>query len=231
MGAPMAANLLGHVDRLLVHDLSAEAVAALVAQGREAPGSAAALGERCEVVFTSLPTPPIVREAVRPKIVAGGTAHPLRPVDLRSQAGAGAARDALALRGRRQLRRAGLGRDRGAEQATISIMVGGPDDYGANLRSLLAAIGKPFYMGETPGAGQVMKLVNNLLGLAPSPPRPKAMALRHQGRARSGADDRGAQRRHRRQFGHPRQVAARGAAAHLRLRLCRPAQPQGHERC
>ena len=35
MGAPMAANLLGHVDRLLVHDLSPAAVDALVAKGAE----------------------------------------------------------------------------------------------------------------------------------------------------------------------------------------------------
>ena len=61
MGAPMAANLLGHVERLLVHDLSEAAVAGLVAKGAEAAGSAAALGERCGVVFMSLPTPPIVR--------------------------------------------------------------------------------------------------------------------------------------------------------------------------
>ena len=54
---------------------------------------------------------------------------------------------------------------KGAEQATISIMVGGPStEYEVNLRSLLQAMGKPFYMGETPGAGQAMKLVNNLLG-------------------------------------------------------------------
>ena len=63
MGAPMAANLLPHVDRLLVHDLSPDAVGALVAKGAEAAGSAGALGERCEIVFMSLPTPPIVRAA------------------------------------------------------------------------------------------------------------------------------------------------------------------------
>jgi 3-hydroxyisobutyrate dehydrogenase-like beta-hydroxyacid dehydrogenase len=32
------------------------------------------------------------------------------------------------------------------------------------VRPLLERLGKPFYMGETPGAGQTMKLVNNLLG-------------------------------------------------------------------
>jgi len=46
MGGPMASNLVGHVDTLLVHDVSPAAVAALVAKGAEAAGSAAALGER-----------------------------------------------------------------------------------------------------------------------------------------------------------------------------------------
>src|SRR5690606_22131921 len=71
MGAPMAARLLGHVDKLLVHDISTDAVTKLVAQGAEAAGSAAALGERCEIVFMSLPTPPIVRAAVNEAISGG----------------------------------------------------------------------------------------------------------------------------------------------------------------
>ena len=63
MGAPMAANLIKAGHELHVHDVSPDAVAALVHQGAEAAGSAAALGRHCEVVFTSLPTPAIVREA------------------------------------------------------------------------------------------------------------------------------------------------------------------------
>src|SRR5690606_40797770 len=72
MGAPVAANLVGHVGTLVVHDLYPPAVGALVAKGAQAAGSAAALGERCDIVFLSLPTPGIVREAVT-EIVAGGT--------------------------------------------------------------------------------------------------------------------------------------------------------------
>ena len=74
MGAPMAANLLKTGHELLVYDVSAEAVAALVDLGAKAADSAAALGARCDIVFTSLPTPAIVREAVlgADGIVAGG---------------------------------------------------------------------------------------------------------------------------------------------------------------
>ena len=72
MGAPMASRLAGHVDRLLVHDIAPAAVESLVARGAEAAGSAAALGEQCEIVFMSLPTPPIVREAVG-ELISRGT--------------------------------------------------------------------------------------------------------------------------------------------------------------
>ncbi len=167
MGAPMAANLLKAGHSLLVHDVSADAVAALVAQGAKAAGSAAALGEQCQVVFTSLPTPAIVREAVlgaegicsrsAPKILCDlSTSGPQLAVELAG---------ALAPRGVACFDAPVSGGIKGAELATISIMVGGPStEYELNLRSLLEAIGKPFYMGETPGAGQTMKLVNNLLG-------------------------------------------------------------------
>src|SRR3569832_750610 len=72
MGAPMACNLVAHVDKLLVHDISPAAVAALAAKGAEAAGAAAALGERCEIVFMSLPTPAIVRAAAA-ELASGGS--------------------------------------------------------------------------------------------------------------------------------------------------------------
>lgn len=165
MGAPMAGNLLKAGHTLLVHDVAAEAVAALVSAGAQAAGSAAALGEQCDVVFTSLPTPAIVREAVlgpqgvcavkAPAILCDlSTSGPQLAVELASALPQVACFDAPV-----------SGGIKGAEQATISIMVGGPAaEYEATLRPLLEVIGKPFYMGETPGAGQTMKLVNNLLG-------------------------------------------------------------------
>ena len=166
MGAPMAANLLSG-DRLLVHDVSGEAVAALIEKGAEAAGSAAALGEACDVVFASLPTPAIVRDAVLGDdgIFAGGS--PAVFCDL-STSGPRLAQElsaALSDRGVASFDAPVSGGIRGAVDATISIMVGGPEStYETTLRPLLERIGKPFWMGETPGAGQTMKLVNNLLG-------------------------------------------------------------------
>jgi 3-hydroxyisobutyrate dehydrogenase-like beta-hydroxyacid dehydrogenase len=66
---------------------------------------------------------------------------------------------------------------RGAEQGTLAIMAGGPEAQWPILEPLLEQIGRPFYMGETPGAGQVTKLANNLLSLAAIATTAEAMVL------------------------------------------------------
>jgi 3-hydroxyisobutyrate dehydrogenase-like beta-hydroxyacid dehydrogenase len=168
MGAPMAANLLKTGHELLVYDVSAEAVAALVAQGAKAAGNAAALGARCDIVFTSLPTPAIVRDAVlgADGIVAGGKPRILCDLSTSGPKLAQELAEALAPLGIASFDAPVSGGIKGAVEATISIMVGGGPValYETELEPLLKAIGKPTHMGETPGAGQTMKLVNNLLG-------------------------------------------------------------------
>jgi 3-hydroxyisobutyrate dehydrogenase-like beta-hydroxyacid dehydrogenase len=172
----MAANLIGHVDALLVHDISPAAVVALAAKGAEAAGSAAALGERCDIVFLSLPTPAIVREATG-EAISGG--HPRIVCDL-STSGPRLAQElhaALTPRGIASFDAPVSGGIRGAEQGTLAIMVGGPQALYPELEPLLRAIGKPFYLGETPGAGQVAKLANNLLSLSAIATTAEAMTL------------------------------------------------------
>jgi 3-hydroxyisobutyrate dehydrogenase-like beta-hydroxyacid dehydrogenase len=165
MGAPMASNLLGHGDKLLVHDLSPAAVEALVARGAEAAGSAAALGERCEIVFMSLPTPAIVREAAA-ALASGGAPRIVCDLSTSGPKLAQELHDALTPKGIASFDAPVSGGIRGAEQGTLAIMAGGPEALWPELEPLLQRIGKPFYMGETPGAGQVTKLANNLLSLA-----------------------------------------------------------------
>ncbi|MGZ5791949.1 MAG: NAD(P)-dependent oxidoreductase [Croceibacterium sp.] len=176
MGAPMAANLVGRVDRLLVHDLSQPAVDALVAKDAEAAGSTSALGERCDVVFMSLPTPPIVRAAAA-EILAGGSPRILCDLSTSGPKLAQELHDMAAAKGVASFDAPVSGGIRGAEQGTLAIMVGGPEALWPELEPLLAHIGKPFYMGETPGAGQVTKLANNLLSLAAIATTAEAMTL------------------------------------------------------
>jgi 3-hydroxyisobutyrate dehydrogenase-like beta-hydroxyacid dehydrogenase len=46
----------------------------------------------------------------------------------------------------------------------LSLMVSGPSSAWERVRPLLEIFGRPYFMGERAGAGQTMKLVNNLLG-------------------------------------------------------------------
>jgi 3-hydroxyisobutyrate dehydrogenase-like beta-hydroxyacid dehydrogenase len=176
MGAPMAANLLGAGDRLLVHDISPDAVAALVAKGAEAAGSVRALGDRCEIVFMSLPTPPIVRQAAA-EILAGGPPRILCDLSTSGPKLAQELHDMASAKGVASFDTPVSGGIRGAEQATLAIMAGGPEVLWGEVEPFVQRLGRPFYMGETPGAGQVTKLANNLLSLAAIATTAEAMTL------------------------------------------------------
>jgi 3-hydroxyisobutyrate dehydrogenase-like beta-hydroxyacid dehydrogenase len=179
MGGPMASRFAAQVDKLLEHDVSPEAVEVLVAQGAEAAGSAHALGEQCEIVFLSLPTPAIVREAVLgPEgVAAEGTVKLICDLSTSGPALAQELHEALSPHGIASFDAPVSGGIRGAEQGTLAIMVGGPETLWPELQPLLQSLGKAFYMGETPGAGQTMKLVNNLLSLTAIAVTAEGMAL------------------------------------------------------
>ena len=176
MGAPMASRLVGHVDRLLVHDIYPAAVAALVGKGAEAAGSAAALGEKCDIVFLSLPTPPIVGEAVG-EVISGGTPRIVCDLSTSGPKLAQELHDRLTPRGVASFDAPVSGGIRGAELGSLAIMVGGPETLYEEARPILDRIGNPFFLGETPGAGQVAKLANNLLSLAAIATTAEAMTL------------------------------------------------------
>src|SRR5262249_60560313 len=55
---------------------------------------------------------------------------------------------------------------RGAEKGTVAVMASGPRADVEAVEPALKVIGKFFYIGERPGAGQTMKLCNNVLSAA-----------------------------------------------------------------
>ena len=63
MGSLMSARLLQRGYAVHVYDVSAEAVAAMTAQGAIAATSPAAVGDAAGIVFLSLPNPEFVRQA------------------------------------------------------------------------------------------------------------------------------------------------------------------------
>lgn len=179
MGGPMAGRLIDAVDTLLVHDLSQPAVHSIVGQGAEACVSGRSIGDYCEVVFTSLPSPAAVREAVLGDdgIAKGKKVRIVCDLSTSGSVLAQELSEALAKKDIASVDAPVSGGIKGAREGTLAIMAGGPEAAFEEILPLLERIGRPFYMGETPGAGQVMKLANNLLSLAAIANTAEAMTL------------------------------------------------------
>jgi 3-hydroxyisobutyrate dehydrogenase-like beta-hydroxyacid dehydrogenase len=165
MGFPMARRLIEAKHQLVVFDTRKEVVDKLVALGAQAASSPKEIADRVETVMASLPSLQASLE------VATGTngviegAKVKRFVDLSTVGSQMAVKihDLLAKRNIVQLDSPVSGGVSGAEKGTLAVMVSGPKaDYEA-VKAALEVIGRPFYIGTKPGAGQTMKLANNFL--------------------------------------------------------------------
>jgi len=165
MGRHMAARLAGSYD-LVVHDVDAAAVASACAQGARASGSLRALADQVETVLCSLPTPQVVRDVILGDDGLCQGAKVRRIVDLSTIGPSMAQTLALALgeRGIAFIDSPVSGGTSGAAAGTLTLMVAGdPEAIGA-VRPQLDRIGSTvLVVGETPGQGQTVKLVNNML--------------------------------------------------------------------
>jgi len=65
----------------------------------------------------------------------------------------------------------------GAEKGTLAVMLACPRELADELRPLLDVLGRVFFIGESAGMGQTMKLVNNLLSAAALAITSEAMVL------------------------------------------------------
>jgi len=165
MGTPMANRLLDAGYKLVVFDTRDEVVAPFVARGAKRTSSAADAGSEAETVLVSLPTPDVVQKVVAE--VAQGTAV-RTVVDLSTTGPRVAAAIGAELKGR------GLtfvdcpvsGGVGGAKAGTLAVMISCPRATFDRLEPMLNHIGKVFFIGEAPGAAQMMKLCNNLMSAA-----------------------------------------------------------------
>ncbi|HEX7081674.1 MAG TPA: NAD(P)-dependent oxidoreductase [Gammaproteobacteria bacterium] len=168
MGANMAKRLLDAGFSLTVHDTSERAVEALVALGARAAGSPAETAAAAEIVFLSLPTPDVVHAvALGPKgLHESGRANLVFDC---STTGPTMARTVAAELAKKNIGYVDCpvsGGIAGAKNGTLAVMVSGPRDAFERAEPAIKQFGKLFYVGETPGQGQVMKLANNLLAAA-----------------------------------------------------------------
>jgi 3-hydroxyisobutyrate dehydrogenase len=163
MGGPMAGRLLEAGYPLVGYDVAG--TEERLPRGARAAQSAEDVAQGADIVFLSLPDGPISRTVCGQ--VAGATGRRAHTVVDLSTIGIQAARDCAAL-----LREAGItyvdapvsGGVAGARSGSLSIMVGAPRDVFEALDPLLQPIARHrFLMGDAPGQGQAMKLLNNLV--------------------------------------------------------------------
>jgi len=168
MGSRMGKRLLDAGHKVIICDTNEAALDALIRQGAERAGTAHEVADRAETVFASLPSPPIVQEvALGAKGVIHGKAVKTF-IDV-STTGPRVAKLVFAGLGERGIAALDCpvsGGLAGAEKGTLSLMVSGPKDAFEAVKPVLAVFGRIFFIGEQPGAGQMMKLTNNLLAAA-----------------------------------------------------------------
>jgi 3-hydroxyisobutyrate dehydrogenase len=163
MGLPMARNLLAAGYELVACDPVPERVEAL---GVPSAATAAAAVADVDIAVLSLPSPAIVEEVA---LGPGGAAEGARPdaivIDMSTSPPSLARRLAAALgeRGIEFLDAPVSGGPAGAEAATLAIMVGGKAEVFERARPLLAALGSRVELVGGHGAGQAVKLCNNLI--------------------------------------------------------------------
>src|SRR5919199_1447549 len=166
MGQPMAHNLLRAGYPLVVWNRSPGPVAELQAAGAEAAPSPAALAARCDVVISVLLNTEVVEQVV---LGPGGLAEGLRSgttyVDMSSISPLATRRIAarLAEQGVEALDAPVSGGEVGAREATLVIMVGGPEAVFERVHPIFEALGKSIVRVGDTGAGQVAKACNQLV--------------------------------------------------------------------
>ncbi|WP_179475016.1 NAD(P)-dependent oxidoreductase [Mycolicibacterium vinylchloridicum] len=165
MGFPMAVRLIDAGHSLVVFDTRPEIVASAVELGAQAASSPRDVADRSETVLASLPSVQASRDvATGPDGVIKGQ-RVKRFVDL-STVGSTAAQQIqaqLAQRGIAMLDSPVSGGVGGATKGTLALMVSGPREVYDLIAPVLAQLGTPFFVDTKSGAGQTMKLVNNLL--------------------------------------------------------------------
>lgn len=168
MGTPLAGRLLADGFTLCVYDRNQDVVAALVEKGATAATSLLDIAGKADVIFLSLPTPDVVKlvtvgegglvEGSRVKTVVDLSTTGPRIVE-EAAAGLGAA-------GITMIDCPVSGGGAGAINGTLALMAAGPREVIEGLEPALSNFGRLFIVGEKPGQGQTLKVINNMLSVA-----------------------------------------------------------------
>jgi 2-hydroxy-3-oxopropionate reductase len=187
MGKPMAKNLLAAGLDLTVHSRGPGPVDELVDAGATRASGPAEVAAGSDVTITMLPDTPDVEQVLSG---AGGVFEGAAPgslvIDMSSidPASTRAMAETFAARDVAMLDAPVSGGERGAIDATLSIMVGGDDAAVQRAMPLFQALGKTIVHVGPSGAGQVTKACNQLVVAATIEAVAEALLLAE----RSGVD-------------------------------------------
>lgn len=166
MGRGMARNLLKAGFKVHVWNRTAGPAADLAAEGAAVAGSPAELAAQCEIIITCVSN----TEAVQAVLLGpGGVIEGARAGSLvidMSTISPSATREMaarLAERGVHMLDAPVSGGSEGAARGTLTIMAGGAAEQFARALPVLQAMGKNIVHVGDHGAGQLVKLVNQIL--------------------------------------------------------------------
>jgi len=160
MGRSMALNLMRHRHELTVYARRAAALETLVTRGAQSARTPAELATGCDAIFTMVTAASDVEQVL---VGDNGVIHGARPGTVvidSSTIDPTAARSIGETLGGFDIELLDApvsGGPQGAQEATLSIMVGGKPDVLERVRPLLDCVGRTVrYMGEQ-GAGQTTK--------------------------------------------------------------------------
>jgi len=166
MGRPMSLNLLKAGFPLFVHSRSPAPVDEVVAAGAKSASSPRDVAASADVVITMLPDSPDVESVMMgEKGVFGGLRPGALVIDMSTISPVVARRLAAEAerRGAAMLDAPVSGGEVGAINATLSIMVGGPDEAVQRATPIFEALGRNIVRIGESGAGQVCKACNQVV--------------------------------------------------------------------
>lgn len=170
MGRPMTLNLLkaGHSVTVYARHPEKPEIQEVINAGAKLAPSARAVAIASEIVFTMVPNSPQVEEVVTgPHGLMEGARKDLIIVDMSTIAPSVSRKvaEVAAAKGVHFLDAPVSGGSQGAINGTLTIMVGGEREIFEQVLPVFEAMGKKeniFYVGPH-GAGEVVKLINNIL--------------------------------------------------------------------
>jgi 2-hydroxy-3-oxopropionate reductase len=167
MGKPMSLNLLKAGYPVVAYDIVTSALKEVVGAGAAEGRSPRQVTESCDIVITMLPDSPQVDEVV---FGASGVLEGVRAgqvfVDMSTISPITSRKvfDAMKAKGVPALDAPVSGGQKGAVEATLSIMVGGPKAAFDRVLPIFQVMGKNITLiGEDPGSGQVTKAANQII--------------------------------------------------------------------